>query len=511
MISNKTVFLWVLLSLWIPGCGGEVREPGTNENVENGEVENTDKNKETAIKDSEPLIEVDQDQNHKKAEVPIKKSFVELLSLQVLTGKLSESGVGQPTLLTKENLPVELNHFTTVGDEILFQSALFLSDEKSLNPVQHQELYFTWPEEVGGDKITLATFTHQALDGGGQVIAQGNPQSVWHDVDQHRWYIHLGSLFSPYENYKKSQINLSDEQRVVLGIHLKSGAHRTLQIKFNLLGSLPLVKRSIRGQHQIAAWSPQSLIEHVSLKKLALHHEEIENPSQRPLTLWIGGGRSSSGLELQMLLRTSRFVGHSDREPDGPFWTYFTSKGRIELSSLEVTRKNQKTQIFSMTELNQGAVRLELNPLEKISFKWFVKPTSDTKKCSLPVPYERDFPWVKITLTPTLKFPQFPLQLKVKDHYKTETITARRTECWLFAQGKISGSWMRRMYLTESHLTADDVAPLFANSLNQNKNLGIPAYRVGEEEVPADPTFNLKEVGIEPTGPIQPFACQGIF
>ncbi len=428
------------------------------------------------------------------------------LGLRVVSEDLRGNRPSVPDATRSLDEKTALDDSTIEKNEILLHSKLFLADPLSPNPHKKMEHFFVWPEKSLGSQIVSATYSHRIQTLKGEWIGNFESKLVWHEPQNHRWYIPLAEIFKGRSQYSPMDVNLEDTQVMSVELHLESGQQVIIQIKFQVSGPLPVTHVSA-----LMHWVPSKVSELVldpEKKGWVIHSEEFVNPTSRLFHLWIRYQDFGRKLTLKSHLQQTFWTARPTEAPLGPFPSYYLALGHLERILLELRYANRSPLVRKM--IAQEWERFDLEPFEKVRLVWLATPSESAAECVLPLAQNTTYSWV--TTSEATSFTRLkPVTLaelaRGKDPLVRVTIPGTPTyhhitksHDWSFVGAKLEGQWSREIRLVHPFMSKNEATQENVNDGSSNEHLLMI-------QGPVNTKISVGNI----EGSRTSYSCQGVF
>jgi len=417
----------------------------------------------------------------------------------------------------------DMNHTTVNEKGIIFHDKIYLADPISIHPDWRRSWFFVWSENAFDCPIRSAQFTHRIYNSQNQIYGNLSPSPVWHDIENHRWFISIADLFQKQTHLAGYEPSLDDFQVLDLELNLESGRQVRLDIRFQVTAPLPRLQLTDQAVIQPeSSTSLKSMLAQFAHKGWVIKTERVTNPSLRPYYLWLRTSASpskSKALELRTQLHHKTYQARPTEPPAGPKDEPYLSIAQGQVRKVTWTRlRLPPTSPSDSSLVPEGGplveekiltpnawVQFVVQPLETVEISWWAMPQPGVISCFLPLPETVHFNWsvpgrpIEIPRSDTSNFLSavfLPYMVPGPPILKTES----RQQSWNYVGGKLTGEWGREIRIAFPFTALDQVNA---------------AFREGEisQEVKsiASDTLNAQVFHGQPVSSLRPFHCQGVF
>ena len=354
----------------------------------------------------------------------------------------------------------DLDDSTAEGNEILLHRKLYLPDVRSPQRDHRRNLFFVWPEDSLGSRLSSAVYSHRIVNANDQVLGNLIPERAWHDTDHHRWFIPLTQIFRNRVGYAERDMGPEDIQELTLELTLENGGMRFVRIRFQAVGPYPEVQVAPNPAPQPA--QAADLIRQTSERGWQIYQEQITNPLPREFFLWFRNAPVGAGLSLKSYIRHPFFRERPTAEPEGPFWLNDQSTAQLEVNSLGVRHGNGEEERIRLRPGQWS--RVILRPLEVLTLEWWAHPVPNSRECHL-FPAQIAFLNWQVPPPPLVRW-RSDIPEGIQRHMEEALTGPRLPEArsrqvqiqWEFVGASLSGQWNRDIRLTHPFLAEREAA-----------------------------------------------------
>jgi|GEM_PF-5099284 len=394
------------------------------------------------------------------------------------------------TTETQEREEESLGVPVTVKEDltIIPQTISLSSSEKS------KGLFLAWPAKLFGSTIVETHFEHHIQNPLNQSEGSVDRSSASWDEQHQRWYISLSEFFQNHE----TELNPADVHWFSFDFLLKDNGRKFLQVGLKLMGPPPKIQPKLIELKPIADANRfvQSLRSGWSIR------EQLTNPTQRMLALWVRLGQERN-VRIRTELVVPRFVENKSEEPSGPNYEHYESFASLRFDGLKVTKGSEVRADLQWTESSgvqnssqnsmSSWVRIEMQPAETFIFEWKANPQASHLRCSIPEPEIHSFRWSKLSCLLDIN-PFTRLKCLAGGPYLKLAIYSKEIkETWSVASVQFQGVLEREIRVTD-----------FSRDSIEEENIDLTQVSLFEK-IPVK-----LQVGESPHKATS-FACQGLF
>ena len=275
------------------------------------------------------------------------------------------------------------------------RSAIPIQGRRSEAGLELDPLYLTWRQSAGDEFIENAFYSVDRESARGTLTTDSERRNPNLSVEAGRWYLPLRLVLPSDPNL----IDGSDLYRVNLELHLRGHAPVRASVEFRIAPPVPLVhRRPIEtGAPLAGAGAQRAFASGAGEEVLA---DELENPGNQSLTLWVGPARSArlrfgvkhvSHTSLNRAERGALAVEEHSED--------FRSEAALRLDRLRIQPEGTSPSEVVLqvpTGTSDGFSRVNWGPHQKLRLSWVVSPPRsgvDPVPCSLPSPVPESFFW----------------------------------------------------------------------------------------------------------------------
>ncbi len=275
------------------------------------------------------------------------------------------------------------------------RSAIPIQGRRSEAGLELDPLYLTWRQAAGDVFIENAFYSVDRESARGTLTRDSERRNPNLSVEAGRWYIPLRLVLPSDPNL----IDGSDLYRVNLELHPRGHAPVRVSVEFRIAPPIPVIRRSPveTGTPNSGVTAQRAFASAAGEEVLA---DEIENPSNQALSLWVGPARSANlRFEVTHVSHTSL-----DRLQQGVLAVRensesFRSSAALRLDRLRIqpdASLASEIELQVPTEAFDGFSRINWGPHQKLRLTWLAslpRGAAYQRACSLPSPVPESFFW----------------------------------------------------------------------------------------------------------------------